>query len=85
MSYNSTQYEKTHRFFKINHTSKGFVWGSEEIDMCRQYLGDNSLNDYLQDRKWFSASDGIYIRHDCLHNELVTWFLLKAQDVNVNT
>ena len=71
-------YEKTHRLFKIEKTPKGTIWGSEEADMCKQYLGENTPNELLQTRKWFTSFDGIYIRNDCLNSELVTWFALKA-------
>ena len=74
-------YDKTHRLFKINFTTKGVLWGSEESDLCRKYLGDNNLNDLLQNRKWFTCFEGIYIRHDCLNNELVSWLALKDKNV----
>lgn len=72
-------YYKTHKFFKMEKTPKGTSWGSEEADMCKRYLGENDPNELLITRKWFTGWDGIYIRLDCLDNELVTWFTLKAK------
>ena len=71
-------YSNTHRFFKFQHTPTDFVWGSEEIVLCRAHLGDNRITMPLQDRKWFSAPFGVWIRHDCLDNEIVTWFALRT-------
>jgi len=73
-------YSNTHRFFKFNHTPKGSVWGSEEIELCRLHIGDNRITMPLQDREWFSASDGVWIQHNCLNNEIATWFALKANN-----
>ena len=75
-------FSKTHKFFKIEKTPKRTIWGSEEANMCRQYLGENNPNELLKTRKWFTSWDGIYIRNDCLNNELVTWFTLKAKAVS---
>ena len=72
-------YSKTHRFFKFKHVPKSFVWGSEEIDLCRAHIGDNSINKPLVQREWFSDPEGVWIRFDCLDNEIVTWFALKDQ------
>lgn len=72
-------YDKTHTLFKVAKVSKDTVWASEEADMCRQYLGENDPMQALQFRKWFTTFNGIYIRNDCLNNELVTWFALKDQ------
>ena len=71
-------YTKTHQFFKFQHSPKDFMWGSEEIDLCREHIGDNRIMMPLQDREWFSSPEGVWIRHDCLNNEIVTWFALKA-------
>jgi len=71
-------YSKTHQFFKFQHVPKDFAWGSEEIDLCRKHIGDNRIMMPLQDRKWFSSPEGVWIRHDCLDNEIVSWFALKA-------
>lgn len=74
-------FEDTHRFFKFKHTAKEnfSVWGSEEIDMCRQYLGDNNINELLIKRKWFSDPEGLWVRLDSLDDVLVTWFSLRSQ------
>jgi hypothetical protein len=71
-------YSKTHRFFKFQHVPKEFVWGSEEIDLCRLHIGDNRIMMSLVDREWFSSPDGVWIRHDCLDNQIATWFALRA-------
>jgi hypothetical protein len=73
-------FTRTHEFFRIDLTNKETVWGSEEADMCRHYLGDNPLLEPLQNRTWFTAPDGLYIRRDCLKNELATWFALKNKN-----
>ena len=73
-------YSNTHQFFKFNHTPKGSVWGSEEIELCRLHIGDNRITMPLQDREWFSAPDGVWIQHNCLNNEIATWFALKANN-----
>jgi len=72
-------YDKTHTLFRIKLTVKDTIWGSEEIDMCKQYLGNTDPNQLLQLRKWFTCFDGIYVRNDCLNNELASWFALKAK------
>jgi hypothetical protein len=71
-------YSKTHRFFKFQHVPKEFVWGSEEIDLCRLHISDNRIMMPLVDREWFSSPDGVWIRHDCLDNQIATWFALRA-------
>jgi hypothetical protein len=71
-------YSKTHLFFKFQHVPKDFMWGSEEIDLCRKHIGDNRIMMPLVERKWFSSPEGVWIRHDCLDNEIVSWFALKA-------
>lgn len=73
-------FEDTHRLFKFAKTPKLTVWGSEEADMCKRFLGNTEPNEYLFKRKWFTDPEGIYIRHDCLDNELVTWFALKSEE-----
>jgi hypothetical protein len=71
-------YKATHRFFKVAFTSKKYsIWGYEELELIRQHLGDNNPNEVLQFRSWFTDIGGIWIRHDCLNNELVTWLALK--------
>lgn len=72
-------YNKTHKYFKFKHIPKDFIWGSEEIDLCREHIGDNNINKLLVEREWFSDPEGVWIRHDCLNNEIVTWFALKDQ------
>lgn len=75
-------YSKTHRFFRFEHTPRDFpsIWGTQEIDMCRKHIGDNDPNQVLQLRKWFSSPEGVWVRHDCLDNSLITWFALKGKD-----
>jgi hypothetical protein len=74
-------YSETHRLFKIEKQPiSDSVWGSEEADMCKKHFGnDHTINEPLHKRKWFSSFDGIWIRNDCLDNEVATWFALREQ------
>jgi hypothetical protein len=73
-------YNKTHTYFKMhrdwNHDSLSWP----DIEMLRDKLGDNNPMQVLQERKWFTWQDRIWIRKDCLDNNIATWFALKAHN-----
>jgi hypothetical protein len=71
-----SQYHRTHRFIQVKRSS---AWpeGCPVIRDCREMLGDNRITQPLHERPWFTAADGVWIRHDCLDNSLATWLVLK--------
>lgn len=75
-------YSETHRLFKGIRTSTDIeknVWYSSEAELFRECLGDNDPYELLQNRKWFTSFEGVYVRHDCLDHALITFLALKAQ------
>ena len=70
-------YDLTHRLYPvvIDWDSKAQQWPI--IELCRQELGDNDINQPLQDRPWFTSYNGVWIRRDCTHR-LETFLALKA-------
>ncbi len=69
------QYHNTHRFIQVDRSA---AWPDcPVIRVCREMLGDNRITQPLHQRPWFTAPDGVWIRHDCLDNSLITWLVLK--------
>lgn len=69
-------YETTHiHFIRDRHWDwTGQPW--DLISNLRENLGDNDPMEPLQNRRWFTDYNGVWIRRDCIDTSLVTYFAL---------